>query len=72
MKIFFYEQRCKNSVLVDQNVRSTVTCTEYMKPRCIYAKSELTTREERYLKHTLENIDCTCGSLITPNGMYEI
>lgn len=31
-------QGCKNSVLVAQNVRSTVTCTECMKPRCIYAK----------------------------------
>lgn len=59
-------------LLQENNVRGTATCTECMKSRCIYAKSKLTTREERSLKHTLENIDYTCGSLITPNGMIEI
>ncbi|XP_065943283.1 uncharacterized protein [Magallana gigas] len=58
----------RSSGFRENNVRGTATCTECMKSRCIYAKSKLTTREERSLKHTLENIDYTCGSLITPNG----
>lgn len=35
-------------------------------------KSKLTTREERSLKHTLENIDYTCGSLITMGMKYDM
>ncbi|KAL3875452.1 hypothetical protein ACJMK2_033399 [Sinanodonta woodiana] len=62
------QQGCKNSILVGQNVRQTVNCCECLKPRCIYAKTKLTARDQRALTHTLEKYDYTCGSVITPDG----
>ncbi|CAC5376627.1 unnamed protein product [Mytilus coruscus] len=55
-----------NAGLVGQNVRRTVSCYECGKPRCIYAKKTLTSREARTLNRMLEKHDYTCGCIIVP------
>ena len=47
-------QGCPNRLLVAQHVRSTVNCYECGKPRCIYSKKALTTREGRALRRVLD------------------
>ncbi|XP_052286063.1 uncharacterized protein LOC127881900 [Dreissena polymorpha] len=61
-------QVCPNTVLVVQNVCSTVSCFKCDKPRCIYSKKALMTREERCLKRLLEKYTYSCGPVITPDG----
>ncbi|XP_033749002.1 uncharacterized protein LOC117333692 [Pecten maximus] len=61
-------QGTKNSQLTAQNVRRTVTCTDCRKPRCIYAKKQLSLRESRSLTRLLERHDYSCGALLTPDG----
>lgn len=58
-----------NRILIAQNVRSTVTCTECGKPRCVYSKLKLTPRDVRALKHTIEKYDYTCGAILAPEGI---
>lgn len=55
-------------VKLGQNVRKTVVCVECQKPRCIYAKKQLSVRNARALARLMEKYDYTCGSLITPDG----
>ena len=63
---------CPNRQLVAQHVRSAVHCYECGKPRCIYSKKSLTTREERALRRLTEKFQYTCGSVITPDGKENI
>ena len=49
-------------------MRSSVSCYECEKPRCIYSKKALTAREERSLRRLLEKYQYTCGSVIVPDG----
>lgn len=65
MNLIIYFLCCKNSVLVGQNVRMTVDCTDCTKPRCIYSKLKLTQREMRGLKLLLNSHDYSCGAVIT-------
>lgn len=44
MNLIIYFLCCKNSVLVGQNVRMTVDCTDCTKPRCIYSKIKADTK----------------------------
>ncbi|CAC5366714.1 unnamed protein product [Mytilus coruscus] len=62
------QQGCENRILVAQNVRSTVTCTECDKPRCVYSKLKLTPRDVRALKHRIDKYDYTCGAILAPEG----
>ncbi|VDI28053.1 Hypothetical predicted protein [Mytilus galloprovincialis] len=59
---------CENRILFAQNVRSTVTCTECDKPRCVYSKLKLTPRDVRALKHTIDKYYYTCGAILPPEG----
>ncbi|XP_076103163.1 uncharacterized protein LOC143072213 [Mytilus galloprovincialis] len=59
-------QGIRNAGLVGQNVRRTVACYECGKPRCIYAKKSLTSREARTLNRMLEKHDYTCVCIIVP------
>lgn len=68
----FILQGVKTSDLVGQNVRKTVVCVECQKPRCIYAKKQLSVRDARALARLMEKYDYTCGSLITPDGTIKI
>ncbi|CAC5408779.1 unnamed protein product [Mytilus coruscus] len=61
-------QGVRNAGLVGQNVRSTVKCYECTKPRCIYSKKKLTTRELRGMSRILEKYDYSCGADIIPEG----
>ncbi|XP_048764718.1 uncharacterized protein LOC130046902 [Ostrea edulis] len=61
-------QGCENRMLVAQNVRSTIKCTECDKPRCIYSKLKLNPRDLRALKHTTDKYDYTCGAILAPEG----
>jgi hypothetical protein len=67
--IFILLQGCENRILVAQNVRSTINCTECDKPRCVYAKLKLNPRDMRALKNTTDNYDYTCGAILLPEGM---
>ncbi|KAH3799093.1 hypothetical protein DPMN_152696 [Dreissena polymorpha] len=53
-KVAEEQQGCQNKFQVGQNARSIVCCYECQKPRCIYSKKTLTTREERALKRIQE------------------
>ena len=64
IKLMF--QGCENGVLVAQNVRSTIVCTECDKPHCIYSKLKLTPRA---LKHSIEKYDYSCGAVIAPESI---
>ncbi|CAG2252652.1 unnamed protein product [Mytilus edulis] len=59
---------CENRILFAQNVRSTVTCLECDKPRCVYSKLKLTPRDVRALKHTIDKYDYTCGAILAPEA----
>lgn len=59
---FFNLQGIRNAGLVGQNVRSLVNCYECSKPRCIYSKRKLTTRELRGVSKILEKYDYSCGT----------
>ncbi|CAG2189778.1 unnamed protein product [Mytilus edulis] len=66
-----FKQGYENRILIAQNVRSTVTCTECDKPRCVYSTLKLTPRDVRALKHTIEKYDYTCGAILAPEVMEE-
>jgi len=65
---FFNLQGIRNAGLVGQNVRSLINCFECLKPRCIYSKRKLTTRELRGVSRILEKYDYSCGADIIPEG----
>ena len=63
-------QGCKSTTLIAQNVCHTVTCSTCKKPRCIYAKSQLSNRETNELKKILKNYHYVCGCIITPDSSF--
>ena len=52
-----------------QHVRSKVNCYDCGKPRCIYAKKDLTNNQSRNLRLVLQKHDYSCGAMITTEGM---
>lgn len=46
-----------------------MTCVECRKPRCVYSRKQLSSREERTLNRLLERYLYTCGSVIPPDGI---
>ena len=66
------QQGCSNSFFTAQRVRKAVHCSECGKPRCVYAKVNLSHDEESQLQSTVDEFGYTCGSPILPpeNALY--
>lgn len=51
-----------------QNARSTVVCVECSKPRVIYSKLKLSSRQQLQLAELIRDFIYTCGAPLTPPG----
>ena len=54
------------SMLTAQHARATIVCTECRKPRVVYCKQKMSSRQEVTFTITVSSYDYSCGAPLTP------